>query len=274
VETSPAGTSGARTGKVIIATAVALLVAGGGAWWTARHVEDDLTRRSQAALDASGLPLTVRYDGLDAVLSGPSADAGQAADAIGVVAHVRGTRHVTLRSAEPGGGTTVVAAPSSPDTGSPPQSTTEAPVPSDSSGPAASPAGSPTASAAADVSPTPGTPASAVRLPRGGVHFANGESTLDPRYRPYLDQVAVVLLRNPGVRLVVRGHSDDVGPDDLNWELSRQRAQVVIAYLVSRQVPVDRLRLQAMAGTAPAAPNDTLEGRAANRRVELAIEEV
>ena len=262
MQTSPAEASGARVGTVVIATAVAALFAGVGAWWAAGHVQGELTRRSQAALTAAGLPLTVRYDGLDAVLSGSVEDAARAADAIGIVAHVRGTRHVTLRGGERDDAGAVVAAPSFGTAAR-----------SGSTSPAGSPEASSTASSP-DASPTAGVPGSAVRLPRGSVHFANGEATLDPRYRPYLDRVATVLLRNPGVRVVVRGHSDDAGPDDLNWELSRQRAQVVVAYLESRQVPAGRLRLQAMAGTSPTALNATPEGRAANRRVELVIEEV
>jgi outer membrane protein OmpA-like peptidoglycan-associated protein len=254
VRTSPAETPGARTGKMILATAAAALFVGVGAWWAAGHVQGELTRRSRAALAAAGIPVNVQYDGFDAVLSGSVADSGQAADAIGIVGHVPGTRHVDLRAADP-----VAASPA----GSPRGTTSPS---ADTTGPGAtSPGGS----------PTPGTTASSgVRLPRGSIHFANGDATLAPRYQAYLDRVAAVLLRNPHVRLLVRGHSDDIGPDEVNWTLSEQRAQVVVRYLQGRQVPRDRLRLRAMAATSPVAANDTPEGRAANRRVELVIEEV
>lgn len=255
---SPGGTTGSRAGNVIIAIVAATSFVAGGAWWATGHVQRDLTARSRVALAAAGIPASVRYDGVDAVLTGTVGDAAQAADAIGVVAQVPGTRHVTSRLGQalgPGGATPGSSAAAE-----------AAPPPSPSGPPTATPS-------PADASS--GSPAgSAVRLPRGTIHFANGNATLSARHRSYLDQVVPVLEANPQVRLVVRGHSDDVGPDEANWALSRQRADAVVRYLEERGVPADRLRLQAYAATSPVAPNDTPQGRAANRRVELTIEEV
>lgn len=265
MRTSPAATSGAPARKVIIATAAAALFVGVGAWWAAGHVQGELTRRSRAALAAAGLPVSVRYDGLDAVLSGSAADPGQAADAIGIVGHVPGTRHVDLRSAEPA---------AAPPAGSPRATTRASSATGGGGAGGAGPDASPSDATSPGGSPPRPTASSGVRLPRGSIHFANGEATLAPRYHPYLDQVAAVLLRNPQVGLLVRGHSDDIGPDEVNWTLSQRRAEAVVRYLQGRQIPRDRLRLQAMAATSQVAPNDTPEGRAANRRVELVIEEV
>lgn len=257
MQASAAEASGSRAGRLIIATVVAVLFVGASSWWTADHVQSELTRRSQAALASAGIDATVRYEGLDAVLSGPVKDAAQAADAIGIVAQVPGTRHVTLRLAQPAGDLPGAGAAS--------------PWPGTGAGDVATPSGR--ASSAA--SPATGaTPASAIRLPHGGIHFANGDAALSPQDHDYLDRVAAVLLENPRVRLLVKGHSDDVGPDELNWALSRLRAQAVVGYLRTRHVPIDRLRIQAYAATSPVAANDTPEGRAANRRVELVIQEV
>lgn len=219
-----------------------------GSLWATRQIEHTLAARSQAALRSAGIPATVAYHGLDAVLTGTVAEPGQAADAIGTVVHVPGTRHVTSRLTY----STAVAPPPAP-VGAPAHPTA-GPAPA-----TPTPAGTPGA---------PGVP----ELPPGSIMFASNDATLPAAARTYLDDVAAVLRSDPQLRLAVHGHSDNSGTDEINWALSRQRAIVVVDYLVSRQIPADRLRTEAFAATSPVASNHTPEGRAANRRVELAIE--
>jgi outer membrane protein OmpA-like peptidoglycan-associated protein len=220
------------------------------ATWSTSRIQDDLTARSRTALADFGIPdtVTVRYQGLDAVLTGTVTHPQQAADAIGAVAGVAGTRHVTSLVTMAG-----------------------------ASRPAATPFPGPTPTAPdADTpgsTPTPGSTSGALHLPPGKITFATGDAVLPAEAQAHLDQVAAFLVARPEIRLEVRGHSDTSGTDEINWALSKQRAAAVVDYLVTRQVPADRLHPTAFAATVPLASNDTPDGRAANRRVELAIEE-
>jgi outer membrane protein OmpA-like peptidoglycan-associated protein len=132
----------------------------------------------------------------------------------------------------------------------------------------ASPTPAPTSTAQPGNGTTPASP-----LPVGKITFATNDATLSPAAKAYLDQVASFLRQHPDLQLAVRGHSDNSGTDEINWSLSKQRAAAVVTYLVGRQVPTPRLHPAAFAATSPVAPNDTSDGRAANRRVELAIVE-
>jgi outer membrane protein OmpA-like peptidoglycan-associated protein len=209
-----------------------------GATWSTLRIENDLTTRGQAALDAAGLHVTVRYHGVDAVLNGTVTHPQQGADAIGTLLHVNGTRHIVSR----------LTIPSSPVSGS---------------------TGSPTP----DTATSPGQDSEFPALPAGKILFAINDATLPASTTPYLEQVVAFLLANPQVTLAVQGHSDGSGTDDINWAVSERRAVAVVDYLVSRQVPAERLHPKAFAATSPVASNATGEGRAANRRVELVIEE-
>lgn len=241
-----------RTAAVATTSAALLAIAGMGASWSAHRIQDDLAGRARAALTTFGVPDTVqvRYDGLDAVLTGTVQHPQQAADAIGAVVSVSGTRHVTSNVTLAAGARGQVApAPT--------------PSPGDTTGTAGGP-GTPTL--------TPGRPGDP-QLPAGKIGFATNDAALSAEARTYLDQVVTFLLAHPDLKLAIRGHSDNSGPDEVNWSLSKRRADAVVAYLVGRQVPAARLRPTAFAATVPVASNDTPDGRAANRRVELAIEE-
>jgi outer membrane protein OmpA-like peptidoglycan-associated protein len=243
------GHSGAKRtlSLLLAATAVFVVLIGVAAWRSAQRIQDDLATRSRTALASYGLPgtVTVRYDGLDAVLTGTVTHPQEAADAIGAVISVSGTRHVTSR----------LSMGNSADTGT----DTGTPV-------------SPT------LGSTPATPSATPSIPGpqflpGKIIFATNDARLSAVAKAHLDQVAAYLTDHPQVRLTVRGHSDNSGTDEINWALSKQRAVAVVAYLVHRHVAADRLRPAAFAATSPVASNDTPDGRAANRRVEFAIEE-
>jgi outer membrane protein OmpA-like peptidoglycan-associated protein len=236
---SPAG----RVLRVLVTVVVAGGLVVAAATWQTHQIEGDLTARAQAALTLAGIPVTVHYDGLDAVLTGSVTRPQQGADAIGAVVGVTGTRHVTSRL-------TVVTGEGTTGTGG-----------------SASPTPAPTSTA------QPGTGTAPSPLPVGKITFATNDATLSPAAKAYLDQVATFLQEHPDLQLAVRGHSDNSGTDEINWSLSKQRAAVVVAYLVGRQVPAARLHPAAFAATSPVATNDTPDGRAANRRVELAIVE-
>jgi OOP family OmpA-OmpF porin len=77
----------------------------------------------------------------------------------------------------------------------------------------------------------------------------------------------------PDPPIEVRGHTDSAGPAGPNQALSEERAAAVVDELVARGVPEDRLTATGAGETEPIAPNDTEEGRARNRRIELIVRE-
>lgn len=104
-----------------------------------------------------------------------------------------------------------------------------------------------------------------------GITFASGSANVDPRFRPTLDQVAEVLGRYNQTYVDVYGHTDSVGTDAANQALSQRRADSVAGYLESHGVKRARLGTRGFGETQPVAGNDTEEGRAQNRRVEIKI---
>jgi OOP family OmpA-OmpF porin len=106
-----------------------------------------------------------------------------------------------------------------------------------------------------------------------GVNFDFDRATIRPDGAVILDEAAVLLSENleqcPGHRVSVDGHTDATGPDAYNQALSERRAKAVRDYLVSKGTPAERLRTLGHGESSPIAGNDTREGRALNRRVEL-----
>lgn len=108
----------------------------------------------------------------------------------------------------------------------------------------------------------------------GSVLFATGESELLPTARQRLDSVAQSLADfDSDVTFKIEGHTDSRGTDEFNQELSRKRAQSVADYLVSRGVDQSRIQTVGMGESQPVTTNDTPEGRANNRRVEIVIQD-
>jgi OOP family OmpA-OmpF porin len=118
--------------------------------------------------------------------------------------------------------------------------------------------------------PTPAPPPPVKkRLVLRGVNFAFNSSEIEPSARPVLDQAALILLDNPGVTVLVEGHTDSIGSEEYNQALSVRRAEAVFSYLVNRGVDPERFRVEGFGKTRPIASNATEAGRAQNRRVEL-----
>jgi outer membrane protein OmpA-like peptidoglycan-associated protein len=106
----------------------------------------------------------------------------------------------------------------------------------------------------------------------GTVMFRNGEAKLLPEARARLDRVADALKRmQPARAIVIEGHTDARGTDEYNRRLSEDRANAVRSYLLQRGVAPDRVTAVGRGEQAPVAPNQTAEGRAINRRVEIVI---
>lgn len=106
----------------------------------------------------------------------------------------------------------------------------------------------------------------------GAVLFVTGKAELAPLAQQKLNEVAKALNDiDASKRIVVEGHTDSRGTDETNMELSRQRATAVRDYLVSQGIAEDRITAVGRGETQPLATNDTPEGRANNRRVEIVV---
>ncbi|HTI39997.1 MAG TPA: OmpA family protein [Vicinamibacterales bacterium] len=102
------------------------------------------------------------------------------------------------------------------------------------------------------------------------LYFDFNSDSLRQESEPTLGEIADVLRRHPDWKLSVEGHTDNIGTDQANLDLSRRRAASVKAALTSRyQVAGSRLTTEGYGESRPQDTNDTLEGRARNRRVEL-----
>ncbi len=101
------------------------------------------------------------------------------------------------------------------------------------------------------------------------VNFDFNKATLKPDAAPVVAQVVKLLKDNPGLKLEIGGHTDNIGGRDYNMKLSAQRAAAIVAAIVAQGVPADRLRSAGYGPDKPVADNDKDEGRAKNRRVEL-----
>lgn len=106
----------------------------------------------------------------------------------------------------------------------------------------------------------------------GSVMFQSGGSELSSGARQRLDTVSNALGAYADRDILVEGHTDSQGNDEANRALSQRRAEAVRSYLVSRGVPEARIRAEGRGEAEPVATNDTSEGRATNRRVEIIVE--
>ena len=121
----------------------------------------------------------------------------------------------------------------------------------------------------------PGTPVGAKVDERGCWTLATDylfdfdKSVVKVQYYPYLDELIPVMEKNPNLRVEIQGHADSTGTNIYNQGLSERRAKAIGTYLVKKSVEASRLTAVGFGEEKPAYSNDTSEGRAKNRRVEL-----
>jgi OOP family OmpA-OmpF porin len=103
-----------------------------------------------------------------------------------------------------------------------------------------------------------------------GILFDTGSDRIKPESSPTLKEIAAMLTGHPELKLVVEGHTDDIGVPAANLKLSEARAAAVTAALVKDHgIAADRLQSKGLGSTKPAVPNTSAEGRQTNRRVVL-----
>ncbi|WP_147653709.1 OmpA family protein [Vulcaniibacterium gelatinicum] len=104
-----------------------------------------------------------------------------------------------------------------------------------------------------------------------GITFDVDSAAIKPQFQPVLDDVAATLSQYHQTRIEVAGHTDSTGSEQYNQQLSERRAQSVANYLAGRGVAYARMTVLGYGETRPVATNETAEGRARNRRVEITI---
>ena len=120
----------------------------------------------------------------------------------------------------------------------------------------------------------PNTPKGAEVDERGcwvlrNINFDFNKADIKPQFIPELDKVVRVLQNNPGVTIQVEGHTDSIGSEAYNQNLSERRAASVKEYFVSKGINSARVTTKGYGKARPMATNDTEDGRYKNRRIEL-----
>ena len=104
-----------------------------------------------------------------------------------------------------------------------------------------------------------------------GPFFDFNKATVKRQYLPGIKWAADVLKENPNIRVAVAGHTDSIGSKGYNKGLGRRRALSVYSLLVKYGVPKSQMEIRSFGETRPAATNETVQGRARNRRVEIHV---
>ncbi|MEO0044126.1 MAG: hypothetical protein RL329_3574, partial [Bacteroidota bacterium] len=103
------------------------------------------------------------------------------------------------------------------------------------------------------------------------VQFQTGSAVLVGGSNAVLDKVAAIMVKNPGLKLSIGGHTDSQGNETTNRSLSAARAKACHSYLVAKGVAGTRMTHAGYGSSQPRADNKTADGRAANRRVEFNV---
>jgi len=103
------------------------------------------------------------------------------------------------------------------------------------------------------------------------IFYDYNKATIRNESTAELDRLEKVLVENPTIKVEISGHTDNVGGDDYNLDLSEQRAQSVVSHLQSKGIDSERMIAKGYGETEPLATNETPEGRQENRRTEFKI---
>lgn len=103
------------------------------------------------------------------------------------------------------------------------------------------------------------------------IFFASNSYTLEDKSKTELDKIALFLQKNANVKIEFGGHTDDVGSDKDNLQLSLKRAQSVYDYITKKGIPASRLKYNGYGESKPLVPNSTDENRLQNRRIEFKV---
>ncbi|MDA3901354.1 MAG: OmpA family protein [Spirochaetes bacterium] len=117
----------------------------------------------------------------------------------------------------------------------------------------------------------------AVKIPESGtlvahdLQFDTGSAYIRPSSYRFLEQLALYMKNNPSKGIIINGHTDSVGTEEVNRRLSLNRARAVARYLIRNGIAADRIRTNGLGTSENIESNDTEEGRQKNRRVEISF---
>jgi OOP family OmpA-OmpF porin len=103
------------------------------------------------------------------------------------------------------------------------------------------------------------------------VEFDIDKYNIKPQYQPELDKAVDILTKNPNASVTIAGHTDNTYTRAYNIQLSKRRAEAVKNYLVRKNIDAKRISIEYYGFDKPIASNNTVEGRARNRRSETTI---
>ena len=106
------------------------------------------------------------------------------------------------------------------------------------------------------------------------ISFETNSADLNESSYAELNRVVKLMVDNPGIKIEISAHTDDIGSNDYNLKLSDKRAKSVVNYLENKNIPVERLLFRGYGEEKPLTPNTSDENRAKNRRVELKIVDI
>lgn len=101
------------------------------------------------------------------------------------------------------------------------------------------------------------------------INFDSGKATIKPESRSVIDEIVKALQSQPDLKVKVEGHTDNVGNEAANQQLSEDRAKAVMEAVAAAGIDPARMSAEGFGMSKPVADNGTEEGRAENRRVEL-----
>ncbi len=110
-----------------------------------------------------------------------------------------------------------------------------------------------------------------VNLAARSIQFETASDNIKPESYAELDTIAEILMEYPALQTLIEGHTDDVGDEESNMDLSQRRANSVKSYLASKGVSDSRMTAKGYGETQPKKKNNSDENRAVNRRVEVKL---
>ena len=232
----------------------------------AESIENDLSFKSNELLKEKQVGgAVVNMDGRDALLTGTVVSQDRSDEIESIVSSLNGIRVVDnqLEVVEP----KVVEVISEPK-----------PVPEPKPEPVPEPEPEPEPEPVAEVIEPPEVEQEAEvveellqTLDLSGITFTFGSNEITPEGKLILDEVVAVLSKHTEFNVAIEGHTDSVGNEDLNQQLSQLRAQAVLEYIINSGIQTERLSAEGFGESLPIYDNDTAQGRALNRRIEFNV---
>jgi len=108
-----------------------------------------------------------------------------------------------------------------------------------------------------------------------GLNFPSGKSVIEPQFFNLLSKIKNSISEFPGCFIIIEGHTDSIGGDEINQQLSEERAEAVKQYIIANSnIPWDKIKSIGYGENNPVASNETIEGQTKNRRIDVVIQPI